>query len=261
MRNAKESSLAELRPPRLHSLTGLKVIALILIFIWHALPQEGLPDLGARCCEVMFASSGFLVAYNRHDRFGATLDSALDYLRNKIKAFYPVYLTSLLATILYLVLSNHGMMWVTKESIASLTWHILLLQAWFPAISMQYNGLAWFLSALLFCYATAPFMSVIVKKICGWLEDRKWIGYLATFIMLAGIRWYIEWCNHLNGSEYPMSLYVNPVLRCLEFSMAYVVGAWYSSQGIEIVRRASRCHILAGGGVLKSLLSSPTFGL
>lgn len=64
---------------RLHAIAGLKIVALMVIFYWHSpLPKVGMPDLGARCVELFFVASGFLVAYARWGRFSGRIDDALD---------------------------------------------------------------------------------------------------------------------------------------------------------------------------------------
>ena len=49
---------------QIKSLNGLKVISVILIFLWHVYISNPLPDFGARACELFFTISGFLVGYN-----------------------------------------------------------------------------------------------------------------------------------------------------------------------------------------------------
>lgn len=58
--NNSEISLAK-EKTMINSLTGIKVIALLLLFVHHSsLPK--LPfELGSRMCELLFVISGFLV--------------------------------------------------------------------------------------------------------------------------------------------------------------------------------------------------------
>ena len=55
-KRAKEHSVAYIR-----SLSGLKVICVIMVFSWHAFIPRGGIDWGARACQFLFLASGGLV--------------------------------------------------------------------------------------------------------------------------------------------------------------------------------------------------------
>lgn len=88
---------------RINSLDGIKAIMLVLIFCWHTPTNPSFPfsepivDLGARMCEVLFVTSGFLVAYNHYENtMPITLKDSLKYVLSKIKKFGQYILLLLL---------------------------------------------------------------------------------------------------------------------------------------------------------------------
>ena len=52
----------------INSLTGIKVIALLLLFIHHSSMPKLPFELGSRMCELLFVISGFLVGYNKYNK-------------------------------------------------------------------------------------------------------------------------------------------------------------------------------------------------
>ena len=72
---------------RLNSITGLKVLATVLIFIWHTGYFEA-PDLGARCVEIFFVTSGLLMAWNHEGSYKGTVGECLGIFRQKFLKIY-----------------------------------------------------------------------------------------------------------------------------------------------------------------------------
>lgn len=69
---------------RIHSLSGLKVIAILLIFWWHSWLNNPPCDLGARCCEFFFVASGFLVYYSHKDTSSCTWKASFNAVLRKL---------------------------------------------------------------------------------------------------------------------------------------------------------------------------------
>lgn len=210
---------------RFPSLTGIKVLATLLIFYWHSpLPKNDVPDLGARCCELFFVLSGFLVACSRHGRFSTDMRDAENYVIGKVKRVYPVYIASLFLSILWLFLSR-GADWLSVDNLTALPLHLLMSQAWFSGIAMLYNGAAWFLSALFVCYAAAPFIELWINKLSKRFDGC--IAAVIAFIAPVSIRLLIECGVHINPDYFPISLHTFPLVRMLEFAAAYAVGSLF----------------------------------
>lgn len=209
---------------RIAQLTGLKVIALLGIFCWHSLPQTGLPDIGARLTELFFVVSGFLVGSRHHGKFSYSLKACWDYVWPKVKKFYPVYLVGLALGVL--VYALNASWYFNFSTIMPIIWALLLQQAWIPAIAMIYNGAAWFISAWLFCIFCAPCIQALLNKAQEIGGNRR--GALGLFISILLVRIFLELCQADSPSVYLYSLHTTPFIRLLEFSLAYIMGVWFS---------------------------------
>ena len=89
---------------QLRSITGLKVLATLGIFIWYCGLLKS-PDLGARCVKIFLVVSGFLTAYNHHGSYEGTLDEGVAIVRKKLRSIYPVYLAGFLLAVV-VILAN-----------------------------------------------------------------------------------------------------------------------------------------------------------
>ena len=79
---------------RLHYISFIKFIAMITIIKWHISKWIKPPiDYGARMCELLFISSGFLVGYNYfRNPMKDNYCQSFNYAYKHLKAFYPFYL-------------------------------------------------------------------------------------------------------------------------------------------------------------------------
>lgn len=219
------TATSKIKPPRLNAVAGLKIVALLIIFFWHSpLPKDGMPDLGARCVELFFVASGFLVAYTRRGRFSGRIDDALDYVLHKVKNAYPVYLFSLALSIAWLLLTN-GSGGFNPRYLLALPFHLALCQSWISGISMLYNGAAWFFSAALVCYAFAPALDSVLNRLSKRLGS--WRGATAFVLVSAAAQMLVEQGARIDPALFSVSLYTFPPFRLLQFSMAYGVGALF----------------------------------
>lgn len=215
----------KIKTPRLYSVTGLKVVALLIIFYWHSpLPKEGMPDLGARCVELFFVASGFLVAYTHRGRFSERIDDDLSYVLRKVKKAYPAYILSVVLSVVWLLLVN-GSEGLTSGYLSALPFHLILCQSWISGIAMLYNGAAWFLSAILVCYALAPTIDSALNRLSRRFGDRG--GAIALLLASATIQLLVELGTRINPTLFSVPLYTFPPFRFLQFSMAYGAGALF----------------------------------
>lgn len=215
MMNAKVSY------PHLNSLGSLKLIMLVLIFIWHTDKLVAYPDLGAMGVMFFFTVSGFLTSYNHAGRMSYTCQTAMDILRRKLRGFYPLHVfTFLLAAMLN-----------ARELIAYLGWkvylssallNLALLQSWFPDIKFLFNGVSWFLSSLLVCYFCSPFIMYFID---GAMKSGRrlaalWLAVLALRAAADGLIW-------TGSSMLFLDVYANPLVRMLEFFSGACAGAFF----------------------------------
>ena len=135
------------------------------IIKWHISKWIKRPiDYGARMCELLFISSGFLVGYN-HFRNPLTdnYSQSFNYSYKHLKSFYPFYLINIFIDIY--IHSNISINFLTYVEISII--NILMFQSWsrYKFFVPCFNGHTWFLSVLIFCYFLSPFLLKGIKNI------------------------------------------------------------------------------------------------
>ena len=207
--------MGELKKERINTITGIKILALLAIFVWHCNVLKK-PDLGARACEILFICSGFCMAYNYYKTdFQGNIYEAIQFVLKRIKKFYPLYIITMLISMFYLVCYKgyilNGALMTTG------IFNILLIQSWCTG---TFNGAAWFLSALMFCYFCTPFILSILRE-C----NRKKKIYL--FIAVLFIRLALEYIRISYPSIISFSLHSYPLVRMLEYFLACIMGSFF----------------------------------
>lgn len=182
---------------RTSSFYGLRVIAILGIIVSHA----GLTILGggAALCSLFFILSGFLY---KEDDF--SLRKYKNYVRRKINTIYPMYWFCLFLFFLFEYVRGY-------DQFSLVGWdfipHFLLLQAWYPSgKELDYLGMAWFLSSLLFCYLFSPLVSLLLKKY-------KYQSLFAALTIICSIFLYDCWHSS-------WMTYISPVYRISEYALA-----------------------------------------
>jgi peptidoglycan/LPS O-acetylase OafA/YrhL len=104
-----------------------------------------------------------------------------------------------------------------------------LLQAWFPGIASlsYYNGVSWYLSAILFCYALTPVVAYVTRhaKERFNASGHQFIGEALLFSGLFVLRVLLEVAPALYPKAfYGYSLHTSPLIRLLEYAMAFIAG-------------------------------------
>ena len=199
---------------KIKSLNGLKVIFFLAIFAMHASGawsfkvSEILPGSAVTG---FFVLSGFGVAYNYLDR---EIDQF--YVLKKIKQIYPIYLFSL-------VLTTPVVIWKAGEQFLDyakwLPVDLVLLQSW-TSNAMNWNGVAWFLSDIVFCYLLAPVLLKGIKR----LKNKFLICFLLMLVLPI-----INKCLYLylNDLEISLSTYTFPAFRLFDFCMGMILAALF----------------------------------
>lgn len=192
----------------LYSINGIKVISLLLIFLYHTGILGYRIDFGARCCEILFVCSGFLVG-NKYlqSKMENTWCQSFSYCKKKLIQFYPLHALTLLLVIVYSDDSCYSFYYCFK-----FINNALLIHSWYdcPEIYFSFNGVSWFLSALLFCYFLSPLLINFVKQI-------NFIGAILVFILCFFFRYSIEYVSVYEEKILNLSVHCNPVIRAAEF--------------------------------------------
>ena len=176
-----------------------------------------LPDLGARCVEVFILISGFLEGYRHQGEIACTVREQFRILRRKLSLFYPLHL------VFFVVAFAIALPWMQLNlaTLTSIISNLTLTQAWFPQLAFSYNGVSWFLSALLFCYAMMPMLAYLLN------QAEEHAGRLASPALAVGflaLRAFLEIAVTGNPDLVALDLHANPFVRMLEFGGAYYVG-------------------------------------
>lgn len=205
---------------KINSLTGLKVLAMMLIFWWHAPIKNPSADLGARMCELLFVCSGFLVGYNylrKSKGEKPTWKDSFDYLKKKFLQVWPVH--AICAIVCLVFLSSVPIF--NGQTAIRLVFNLLLVQAWLPgqANFFSFNGASWFLSALLFCYFLSPML-------CSAISNKR--KALILLLVVCSLRIGLELISiHFPGQFFDISFHTFPPVRALEFFMGILLVPLY----------------------------------
>jgi peptidoglycan/LPS O-acetylase OafA/YrhL len=173
---------------RLPSLTGLRFFAALMVFAFHSVLYSGLfssPGTTATLGSVVrgggwtgvsffFVLSGFVLAWSAR-----STDTMRKFWRRRLFKIFPNHLVTGIIAFLLLI-------WVTG-AVAKGTWlyNVLLIQAWFPDLSVIYTGnvVSWSLSCELLFYVSFPFLYFAIKRI---RPERlwAWAGAIVVAIFL-----------------------------------------------------------------------------
>lgn len=182
---------------------GLKLLFVLSIAFMHA----GCPILGegADLCSFFFVISVFFYK-------GNTAIGYRKYIWRKAYALLPLQWICLGASILV----NH----------LSVNWdiipHLFLLQSYIPYKHFEffnYNGVAWFLSSLFFCYCVSPFVYRCMLRV----KNKLFLLLLFLIIILL-----LYNCGY--GEYRTWFIYISPIFRLMEYtlgmSLRQVVGRY-----------------------------------
>lgn len=259
------SVVAELPSPtyRLHSLTGLRILAALVVYLSHIpVPREAPGPVrtfmasGYMGVTLFFILSGFILTVNYFDRLRHPSASAVwGYAVARFARIYPLYLLILVVIIVRVELqggSIHG--WLD---------HVLMIQAWFPHDSeaFAFNGPAWSVSVELFLYACFP---VIVLALVRVRSTRTLIAL--GLLTLASMTLLVMFFVATNAADLPWSspasahrwLYRTPVTRLGDFVLgALAARAYFDLRDRPRIVRAGGLLSIIGCIVIVGLMSLP----
>ena len=191
----------------------IKYWSMIIIIRWHIYEwKQPKIDYGARMCEFLFISSGFLVGYNHFSReMPSTYYSSCKYTYKHLRSFYPLHIINSF----YCIYKYKKKFDLTDYEM--FIFNFLLLKVWSTngSFAMYFNGLSWFISALLFCYFLSPFLLEGIRNI----NNSIIIFLIVSFIRVA-IEELIE-----NGAKNFMNFnfHYGPVIRLMEFYLGMLI--------------------------------------
>lgn len=207
---------------KIWNLDMLRVIGAGFIFInhvWAFLPFP-IPDFGARGVELFFIMSGLLLSYNHYYDFceRPSTKECILFAVERIKKYYALHLLTLLAMGYIQVNYLDGIEFPIRKAIASM----LLIQSWIPNSQYYtvYNGVAWFLSSILFCYFVFP------KSIHFYKRTIRNNYLIAIFLFFLFYLYLLLWggVRKLEVPNQDWLLYIFPIYRVFQFEMGVLLG-------------------------------------
>jgi peptidoglycan/LPS O-acetylase OafA/YrhL len=150
------------RRSRLEALTGMRALAALNILFFHFSdpkifgPFAPVVDNGYVSVSFFLLLSGFVLAYNYRERADRGLMRARTFWMARFSRIYPVFLFSLLMSVLVLAqewrVRSHG------EFAWGVGLTLLLAQGWSPTLCTFWNTPAWTLTTDAFFYALFPWL-------------------------------------------------------------------------------------------------------
>lgn len=207
----------------LNSLTSFRFIAALMVFVFHAglLSQY---QLGAAGVSFFFVLSGFILAYNYHNKINIIEKGTLKkfYIARFAKIYPLHFLTFLIAVPITLVYFKPDGLYLIKLAFMSVI-NLSLIQSFIPnsATYFNFNGVSWTLSVEAFFYLTFPFLLLMLKKanlhnsklITFFILTLSWLGLFTINYNLDESNTFLVWMLH-----------IFPVARLFEFILGIVLG-------------------------------------
>lgn len=198
-----------------------KIIAAVMVVLYHA--AELLPfsvdGAGVIGVSIFIQASGFCIGIGA-EKYRQSSPKTLDYLRRKVKRFYPMHCLGLL-----LVLSLNIRLRQQNRLLAFLV-NLLLIQSWFPTkeFYFSYNGVSWYLSDLIFFWILTPFL-------IRWINRRVCRKARELMALYGGLFFFLCLISMIGAkTRYAhFILYIFPPVRGMEYTMAVCAGAAYKS--------------------------------
>jgi len=208
------------RRETLNYISLMKFWAMIIIIRWHVYqwkqPRKYRIYYGARMCEFLFISSGFLVGYNYYKRpMPTTYYASFKYAYKHLRNFYPLHFINSIYWIYIRYFFYKGKFTLTDYEM--LIFNFLLVKVWSsnPEFGIGFNGISWFVNVQLYLYFLSPFLLVGIQNV----KNSIIIFVLITFTRL-GIELLIS-----NGALNFMNfnLHYGTIIRLLEFYLGMLM--------------------------------------
>ena len=189
----------------LDSISGLKVVAIWMIFLIHN--QISFFDLhvASRAVEFFFVVSGFLFYYTKHDEeLPNTWETSWNVVKKKLVVIYPIYI---LCAIYYLLISK-------CDFFVALV-NLCMLQPWSNNSDVYFslNGPSWYIASLVFCY----FISPVLKK---WVDKMTRHGMCFFAFCITRLVLEIMLVNY--PAILSMSVHTSPIIRSFDFVLGMI---------------------------------------
>ena len=243
-----QSSLNRGEHKQLHTLTGLRFGAALMVVLYHVIASgsgQRSPGLGLMTIlmnminsgyvgvSFFFILSGFILTYTYMAKRPVTGERRWKFWVARIARIYPVYLVGILfATYPYIaafVVSGH-VSWSSNMTVGLLA-SLGLVRSWLPYYAYTWDGPGWSLSAEAFFYLLFPLISLWLVR----MKSRQLLIAVAGFWALIALPVVAYVVFHPDGQILPNSptvvrafwmlvLYTVPLIRLPEFLLGIALG-------------------------------------
>lgn len=217
---------------KIQSISSLRGIAIIGIFLSHAHSRISWPYLGV---SLFFVMSGFLLTKKYIGTDDVVLPEnnrvrySIVYGVRRIAPLYPLHIITMLLSV-WSIAKSYIVTGTDTEHIKILMrdiiCNVLLIQSWWPdaAVNVSLNGVAWYLSSALFTYCMFP---LIITKIRQHKDDLQVIfpKVIAIVIITQVLVSYIGYIWDPSWSFYRWLTYDAPFFRLGDFISGCMLGA------------------------------------
>lgn len=195
---------------KIESIQSLRFIAFLGIFLNHTLSPVDWPALGV---STFYVLSGFLLQTRYRDiDFKLSLKNCACFSLNKIRKLYPLHIAMMLVAIY-----TFRQLVPLNEMIRNIILNLTLMQTWYPnlQLNISLNGVAWFLSVMMFLYFMFPLIQKTINRIhiplihVAIILTVLIIQFLAT---LAAVK-----LLHFEGNKFTWFTYFFPIFRMGDF--------------------------------------------
>lgn len=271
--------------PHIKPLTGLRIVAALLVVMFHFFPaylmnEPGLPRAASQVfhnlvkngyagVSFFFLLSGFILTYNYLGPRGRLRAGARTFWLARFARIYPIYIVAFVYAAPIFFWSGHGpaVCGGASKSLLTAVTSLLLVQSWLPCSEGVWNAPSWSLSAEAFFYLLFP----LIVPLLGRLRVRSLIAIaMAAWLALAAIAvGYLviapDGPIHSSiwaGYFWLKAIYANPLARLPEFVIGAALGRLFLLQmsggtAWRRPRHAGALSIVALIGVVAALAMGP----
>lgn len=169
---------------KLFGLDFVRAMACLMIVLHHSNLKTN-DILGRYAVTIFILLSGYLVGFLKKDKTEYSIKDSFICIKEKIGKFYGLYFLSFVLGLVlifegYMVNGNFDAVGGIKVLIAKIILYLTMLQSWIPSgdFYLAINGVAWYMSVIMFCYFLQPFyeflhLFISSVRICVFTSDKQ----------------------------------------------------------------------------------------
>jgi peptidoglycan/LPS O-acetylase OafA/YrhL len=252
---------------RMPALTGLRVLAALVVYASHVPPPHDAPkvlasflDAGYMGVTLFFTLSGFVLAINYFESLRHFAGRNLwQYAVARFARVYPLYIL----IVLYIIDRQHAF----GEPINGWWKHVLAIQAWDPNVyqAFSFDAPSWSVSVEFFLYACFPLLVLALARL-RTPRATLLLAAAVSLAMTALTTWFVvtgrgnlSWTDPESAHRW---LYVTPLTRLGDFTLGILAARLYAqTQGrpslATALARAGGPLAIAASLVIVTLMAWP----